>query len=142
MGWFENVRGRYQAPMNVPQEDMAVKIGRLLKSGPQAASQPQPAMSLPAFEQPGSSLPMERYMPQPAATVPDMPPVVVQAQATAPAPEVPTEQPVAVPPMPESVPVGMDPAKPDVLAALREMQKRNMIAPWAVNEGNLKDQLG
>lgn len=162
MGWYDTVRNRYQAAMDVPQEDMIVKLGRFLRGNPDGSSQPAAmpayqapyaglhsspygANGLPAFEAPGSSLPMDRYMKPEAA--PMTPPAAQPAVTPPPAAVVPSAPavdaaPPEMPPLPESIPVGMNPAKPDVLAALLQMRRQGVAAPWAVNEGNLKDQIG
>lgn len=158
----ETVRDRYQRAMSRPQEDMAVKLARLLKDMPAAApQQPQGSspllgvgapgavpgyqqpytglknnLTLPPFEQPGGSLPMQNYMPQ-AMTEPHgvagTPAPTPQPQMTAPPAMQPAAMPASIEPVPQDV--------GGIQALVQALTKKKMD-PWAVNEGNFMDQYG
>lgn len=152
---MQGIRDRYQRAMSVPQEDVTVKLARLLQQSPQGQSPflgPQAAAALPAyqqpfaglrnepglppFEQPGSSLPMDRYMPAPGSQPqPQAPPM---QQATPAIPAAPMTPPPVQPMTTEPVPQIGDPA---VLALVEAMTKPKM-PQWAVNEGSYRDQYG
>ncbi len=81
---------------------------------------------------------------QPAAVAPPVapPPAVPPATFAPPAPMAPMPSPTAIASA-DQVPTGMDPANADVRRVLEEMQRRafqNGPAPWAVNQGSLRDQ--
>lgn len=93
--------------------------------------------ALPAFEQPGGSLPIENYMPQ-AMTDPHQ---VAGAPLPAPAPQMTQPQQPVAPMAMTTEPVPQNLGDPAIAALMQALTKKKM-EPWAINEGNYNDQYG
>jgi len=85
--------------------------------------------TLPPFEQPGGSLPMDRYMPPDGAMpgAPAVPPLPAPAPQVPQAPPIP--MPAEVPPMPPPIPVADGSVRGDINTAIQQLIAQKKLVP-------------
>lgn len=154
----DTVRDRYQRAMRSASPDAVTMLARAMQGGgrsganPQAAPMPAYQMpfaglkndaALPPFEQPGGSLPMDRYMPQAMAEPHQGANMPVTAPPTPMPQPMPQQQmePQPVAPM-TTEPVPQNLGDPAIAALAEALRQKKQVSPWAMNEGNFMDQYG
>lgn len=135
-----------------PLREMFAKIMAFAnRNDPQTAPHLQPAASvaaapppLPAFDQPGQSLPMQNYMPPPAAPQQGPGPSAAPPQAPPMPQGLPPGQPqaqAAVPPMPPSTQVSDGSVRGDLQSSIQQLLQQQRLLPeqW---KGAFSNQYG
>ena len=148
----DTVRDRFQRAMSKPQEDVSMKLARLLigrlPADPvtvPAAPVPPPVTAADFARQPGVLPQSSAKVVQNTTPAPAAPPAGAPAQVMPPIDVTASPLPPEVPPMPASIPVGGSDGtvRGDLMAAVAAAaQKRGMAAPWTINQGTLADQKG
>ena len=114
-----------------------------------SAAQPIPLRAmpppLPPFEQPGGSLPMDRYMMPPGAVAgaqpqAPVPPAPVPVPAVAPAPQA-APMPAEVPAMPPPTPIADGSVRGDINAAIQQLIAQKKLLPEQFR-GSFSNQYG
>lgn len=114
-------------------------------SAPQSIAVPATPPALPAFEQPGGSLPMDHYMPPTGAQASAQPPDQLPPASPAPAPQAMPAAAMpdaAMPPaMPPPTPVGDGSVRGDLNAAIQQLIAQKKLLPEQLR-GAFSNQYG